>query len=90
MAKPRPRGTSEIKLALAKPIGVSKKFCFSDMPTSPQGQHDGGGPAAQVVGERASRVISFASLCDSSPNTREASPPRKTTDALVHPIVMPG
>jgi hypothetical protein len=32
--KPRPRssGTSKIELALAKPIGVSKKFCFSDVP----------------------------------------------------------
>jgi hypothetical protein len=29
---PRPSGTSKIELALAKPIGVSKKFCFSDVP----------------------------------------------------------
>jgi hypothetical protein len=28
---PGPTGTSEIELALAKPPGVSKKFCFLDV-----------------------------------------------------------
>jgi hypothetical protein len=29
--RPESRGMSEIELALAKPIRVSKKFCFSDV-----------------------------------------------------------
>jgi hypothetical protein len=33
-AKPGPRCTSEIELALVKPIGVSKKFCLLDVVAS--------------------------------------------------------
>jgi hypothetical protein len=33
-AKPGPKGTSEIELILAKLVGVSKKFCLSDVPGS--------------------------------------------------------
>jgi hypothetical protein len=36
--KPGPRGTTKIRLALANPIGVSKKFSFLDMSISSQGQ----------------------------------------------------
>jgi hypothetical protein len=35
-AKPRSTGMSEIELILAKSIGVSKKFCLSDAPSSSQ------------------------------------------------------
>jgi hypothetical protein len=38
-AKPRPRGTSEIELALPKPIGVSKMFCLLDVVASSHGPH---------------------------------------------------
>jgi hypothetical protein len=75
---PRLRGTSEIELALVNPIGVSKKFCFSNMPSSTQGWHDEGGHAVQAVGEPVARVIKFTSLDDSSSDVRELSPPRKT------------
>jgi hypothetical protein len=41
-AKPRVRGTSEIELILTKPIGVSTKFCFSNMLSSSQSwRHEG-------------------------------------------------
>jgi hypothetical protein len=30
-ARPGPQGTSDIELALVKPIGVSKKFCLLDV-----------------------------------------------------------
>jgi hypothetical protein len=75
---PRLRGTSEIELALVKPIGVSKKFCFSNMPSSTQGWHDKGGHVVQAVGEPVARVIKFTSLDDSSSDVRELSPPGKT------------
>jgi hypothetical protein len=45
------RGTFEIELALAKPTRVSKKFCFSDMPSSCQSRHDEGGPVVQAASE---------------------------------------
>jgi hypothetical protein len=35
--RPGPRGMSAIELVLPKPIGVSKKFCFSDAPSSSLG-----------------------------------------------------
>jgi hypothetical protein len=41
-AKPRARGTSEIELILTKPIGVSTKFCFSNMMSSSQSWRDEG------------------------------------------------
>jgi hypothetical protein len=95
--KPGPRGTSEIELALAKPIGVSKKFCFSDVPSSLLGQHDGGGLATQmprglvmkVAGDRAARVLKFASLDDSSPDTCGPSSPKRTGagDVPMHSVV---
>jgi hypothetical protein len=83
---PRPSGTSKIELALAKPIGVSKKFCFSDVPSSSLGQRDEGGSSVQMprgqvmkaVGECTAQVLKFASLGDSSPDTHRPSPPEKT------------
>jgi hypothetical protein len=87
--KLRPRGTSKIELALAKPDGVSKKFCLSDILRFSQSWHDEGGPTVQATSERASHVISFANLGDSSPDTRETSPPGKTIDVPSPPIVMP-
>jgi hypothetical protein len=76
--RPGLRGTSEIELALAKPIWVSKKFCFSDMPSSSLGHHDEGGPIAQMTSKHTSHVIKFVSLGDSSPDTHRPSPLGKT------------
>jgi hypothetical protein len=87
--KLRPRGMSKIELALAKPIGVSKKFCFSDMLRFSQSRRDEGGPVVQATSERASRVLSFANLGDSSPDTHKASPSEKTVDVPSPPIVTP-
>jgi hypothetical protein len=36
-AKLGPRGMSEIELALAKPVGISKKFCLLDVEASSHG-----------------------------------------------------
>jgi hypothetical protein len=67
--KPRngPTGMSAIELALAKPIGVSTKFCFSDVPNPSLAQHEEGGLVVQATGECAAQVLKFASLGDSSP-----------------------
>jgi hypothetical protein len=75
------RGTSKIELALTKLIGVSKKICFSE-----------GGPMMQTISEHATRVIKFASLGDSLPDTHWTSPPGRTavTDAPMLPIATPG
>jgi hypothetical protein len=90
--KPGPRGTSEIRLALVNPIGVSKKFSFLDMSISSQGQCDKGDPTVQMTSECASHVIACASLEDSSLDTREASPLGKTAtmDVRPHPIATHG
>jgi hypothetical protein len=90
--KSGPRGMSEIELALAKPIGVSKKFCFPDMPSSSQGRHDESGPVVQAASKLEAHVISFAKLGDSSPDTPEALPLGKTatTDVLPPPMATHG
>jgi hypothetical protein len=82
--RPGPRGTSEKELALAKPIGVSKKFCFSDVSSSSLGQCDECGSAAQMSGAGnegswrvCCRVLKFASFGDSSPDTHGPSPLKK-------------
>jgi hypothetical protein len=41
-ANPGLGGTSEIELILVKPIGVSKIFCLSDVPSTSQSRHDEG------------------------------------------------
>jgi hypothetical protein len=64
-AKPGPTGMSEIELVLAKPVGVFKKFYFSDIPSSSKNLRVEGHRAVQVVSERASHVISFDNLDDS-------------------------
>jgi hypothetical protein len=68
-ANPSSRGTSEIELALAKPIGTSKNFCFLDVSSSSHGPHNKGHPIIQTVSEHASRVVTFDNLdADSSPD----------------------
>jgi hypothetical protein len=58
-AKPGPQGTSEIELALAKTIGVSKKFCLLDVAAS---SHE---PYA-VGATTTARVLAFDNLDDDS------------------------
>jgi hypothetical protein len=97
--RPGPRGTSEIELTLMKPIGVSKKFCFSDVPSSSLGQRNEVGPTAQMpggmvtkaAGERAAHVIRFAGLGDSSPNTHGPSTTEKivVANVLMHSVPTP-
>jgi hypothetical protein len=60
-AKPRPSCTSEIELALAKPIGVSKKFCLLDAAGPSHGPHMTG-----VVRTHAAQVPAFDNLGDDS------------------------
>jgi hypothetical protein len=40
---------SEIELALAKPVGVSKKFCLLDVSGTSQSPHDEGRAATNVI-----------------------------------------
>jgi hypothetical protein len=70
--RPRQRGTSAIELAPTKPIGVSKKFCFSDVPSCSLGM------VTKATGQRTARVIKFTCLGDSFFNTRGPSPAEKT------------
>jgi hypothetical protein len=80
-AKLGPKGTSEIELAQAKPIEVSKKFCLLDVPSSSHGPRDQGRVAIKVGGECASRVVTFDNLGDdSSLDIHEASSPRETEE----------
>jgi hypothetical protein len=60
-ARAGPRGTSKIELALAKPIGVSKKFCLLDAVGSSHVPH-----ATGIVTTRAARVPAFDNLDDDS------------------------
>jgi hypothetical protein len=89
-AKPMPRGTSKVELVLAKLIGVSKKLCFLDMPSCSQSRRDEGNRTVQMVSERASRMISFDNLDNSSPDAQEASPPGKTTNVSPPLMITPG
>jgi hypothetical protein len=75
-AKPRPQGTSEIELALAEPVGVSKKVCLFDVAALSHGVH------TVVLGvthvERTSRVPAFDNLGDdSSPDVHDIPPPKR-------------
>jgi hypothetical protein len=87
-AKPGPRGTSEIELVLAKLIRLSKKFRFLDMPSISQSRRDEAHHAVQTGSKRASRVIFFDNLDDSSPDAREASPPERATEVPPPPLVV--
>jgi hypothetical protein len=90
-AIPGPRGTSEVDLILAKSVGVSKNFCFSDMSSSSQSQRDEGRRVMKVVRECTSGVISFDNLGDSSPDVHEASSWGKVADApLPPPLITSG
>jgi hypothetical protein len=80
-AMPCPKGTSRIDFILAKPIGVSKKFCLSDVLGSSWSRRDEGHRAIEIVANRAPCVISFDNVGDdSSPDFCEASPPKRVAN----------
>jgi hypothetical protein len=85
------QGTSEIELALAKPIGVSKIFCLLDALSSSHGHH-GRGAATAKEGEQAAHVAAFNNLGDdSSSDVREAALPQENKECLPpSPPLMPG
>jgi hypothetical protein len=84
--KPGSRSMPKIELAPANPIGVSKKFCFWNVPSSSMGQCNGGGSTTQMpgglvmktTGEHGAYVLKFAIFGDSSPDTGRPSPPKRT------------
>jgi hypothetical protein len=85
-AKLGPKGTSEIELIVAKPIGVSKKFCLSDVPGSSPSRCDESHRAVQTVAEQAPRIIYFDNLGDdSSPDLCEALPSKRVADVPLPP-----
>jgi hypothetical protein len=79
-ARPGPRGTSAIELALAKPLGVSKKFCLLHVAASSQAR------AAGVATTHTARVPAFDNLGDdSSPDVREVPSPGATMEKPASP-----
>jgi hypothetical protein len=72
-----PRGTSTIELALAKPLGVSKKFHLLDVAALSQVRATG------VVTTHTAQVPAFNNLNDdSSPDVREAPSPGATMEKV--------
>jgi hypothetical protein len=79
------QGTSEIELALAKPVGISKKFCLLDVAAPSHGLH-GAGLSVAHAGERAARVASFDNLGDDlSPDVCQTPPPKKAGEKCAAP-----
>jgi hypothetical protein len=75
--KLRLQGTSEIELALVKPVGVSKKICLLDAPSSSHDPHDRGLTATKA-GKCTARVVAFDNLGDdSSPDVHGAPLPSR-------------
>jgi hypothetical protein len=77
----RLRGTLEIELALAKLVGVSKKFHLLDVVGSSHEPH-----AAGIVRTHAAQVLTFNNLGDdSSPDVRKTPSPVKTIERCASP-----
>jgi hypothetical protein len=76
-AKPEPQVVSEIELALAKPVGVSKNFWLLDVPAPSRGHH----PKGRSVTHAAERVVCVVAFDnrgeDSSPDVRQTPSPKK-------------
>jgi hypothetical protein len=80
-AKPGPRGTSEIELALANPIGVSKKSRLLDAMGSSHRPHTMG-----VAATHAAQVSTLDNLGDdSSPDVRRTPSPVQTIERRASP-----
>jgi hypothetical protein len=74
--KTGPQCTSEIELALAKPVGVSNFFCLLDVVALSHGLH-AVGLAMTHIGECTARVVAFDNLSDdSSPDARRVFSPK--------------
>jgi hypothetical protein len=74
--KTGPLGMLEIELALAKPVGVSKKICLLDVADLTHGLHCAGLNMAPT-GECVARVAAFDNLGDdSSPDVRKTPSPK--------------
>jgi hypothetical protein len=80
-AKPGPRGTSEIELALKKPVGVSKKFHLLGVLASSHGLHTIGAVVTLIA-----QVPTFDSLGDDlSPDAQKNPSPTKMVEKCVSP-----
>jgi hypothetical protein len=80
------QGTSEIELALAKPVGISNFFCLLDA-TAPSHGLRGVGLTTVHVGERATRVAAFDNLGDDcSPDFRRTPSLKKAMEKSVAPL----
>jgi hypothetical protein len=80
-AKPGPRCTSEIELALAKPVGVSKKFHLLDLAASSHKPRSVGAATTRIA-----RVSAFDNLDDdSSSDVRKTPSPGKMIEKHVSP-----
>jgi hypothetical protein len=80
-AKPGPRGTSDIELALEKPFGVSKKFHLIDVAAPSHRPH-----AAGATTTHTARVLAFDNLDDdSSPDVHKTSSQEKTVEKHASP-----
>jgi hypothetical protein len=85
MVKIGPHGTSEIELALAKPVGVSKKFCLLDVAAPSHGLR-GASLTTTRSGECAARVAAFDNLGDdSSPDVRKTPSPKRAEEKHAAP-----
>jgi hypothetical protein len=79
-AKPRPRGTLEIELALTKPIRASNKFRLLDVAASSHAH------ATDAAASHTARVPAFDNLSeDSSLDVRKTPSPERVTEKCVSP-----
>jgi hypothetical protein len=90
-AKTRVQGMSEIELALAKPVGISKIFCLLDVAAPSHGLR-GAGITTVRPSERAARVAAFDNLGDDLwPDAHRTPSPKKAVEKSVASLPsMPG
>jgi hypothetical protein len=81
-----PQGTSEIELALAKPVGMPKKNFLLDV-AAPSHGVCGASLSMARAGERATRVPAFNNLGDdSSPDVRKTPSPKMVGERCASPL----
>jgi hypothetical protein len=75
-AKPGPQGTSEIELVLARPVGVSNKFCLLNVVALSHRIYGTG--HGMTHGERVARAPAIENLGDdSSPDVHKTPSPKR-------------
>jgi hypothetical protein len=85
-AKTRPQGTSEIELALAKPIAMSKKFCLLNIMAPSHGVRSAGLVVA-CADECVAQVTAFDNLGDdSSLDARRTPSLKRAMEKCVTPL----